>query len=132
MTAGALPRSQVRHVGTRAHARRRPVVRPLVIFTLAVILAFFAVIYSRISLDRTAFELQRLEKQISVEQEAHWDLRVNYARLQAPGLITQRAAALGLVYPETRYTIEISGMADRVGGPEDRWMDLRALFVEQS
>jgi len=132
MTAGALPRSRARHVGTRAHARRSPVVRPLVIFTLAVILAFFAVIYSRISLDRTAFELQRLEKEITVEQERHWDLRVDYARLQAPDLITQRAAALGLVYPENRYTIEISGMADTVGGPEDRWMDLRALFVEQS
>ncbi len=131
MTAGALPRSRVRHVGTRAHTRRSPVVRPLVIFTLAVILAFFAVIYSRISLDRTAFELQRLEREITAEQERHWDLRVDYARLQAPDLITQRAAALGLVYPETRHTIEISGMADTVGGPEDRWMDLRALFVEQ-
>ncbi len=132
MTAGALPRSRVRPVGARAHTRRSPVVRPLVIFTLAVILAFFAVIYSRISLDRTAFELQRLEREITAEQERHWDLRVDYARLQAPDLITQRAAALGLVYPETRHTIEISGMADTVGGPEDRWMDLRALFVEQS
>ena len=52
MTAGALPRSRARSVGARAHTRRSPVVRPLVIFTLAVILAFFAVIYSRISLDR--------------------------------------------------------------------------------
>jgi len=101
------------------------------VFTLAVILAFFAVIYSRISLDRTAFELQRLDREIAVEQELHWDLRVDYARLQSPDLITQRAAALGLVYPEDRRTIEISGMADTVGGPEDRWMDLRALFVEQ-
>ncbi|MEA2010488.1 MAG: hypothetical protein U9N78_07275 [Actinomycetota bacterium] len=131
MTAGALPRSRVRQVGARSHSRRRPVVRPLAIFTAVVILAFFAVIYSRISLDRTAFELQRLEKEITAEQERHWDLRVDYARLQAPDLITQRAAALGLVYPETRHTIEIAGMADTVGGPEDRWMDLRALFVEQ-
>lgn len=131
MTAGALPRSTARRVGAREQTRRRPVVRPLVIFTIAVILTFFAVIYSRISLDRTAFELQRLDREIAAEQEIHWDLRVDYARLQAPALITQRAAALGLVYPEDRYTIEISGMADAVGGPEDRWMDLRALFVEQ-
>ena len=132
MTAGALPRSAAPHARTRTHARRRPVVRPLLVFTLAVILAFFAVIYSRISLDRTAFELQRLDREIAVEQERHWDLRVDYARLQSPDLITQRAAALGLVYPEDRHTIEISGMAGTVGGPEDRWMDLRALFVEQS
>jgi len=131
MTAGALPRSRARHVGAGARTRSRPVVRPLVIFTMAVILAFFAVIYSRSSLDRTAFELQRLDHEIAAEQERHGDLRVDYARLQAPDLITQRAAALGLVYPEDRRTIEISGMADTVGGPEDRWMDLRALFVEQ-
>jgi hypothetical protein len=131
MTAGALPRSTVRHVGARSRARRRPVVRPFLIFTIAVILVFFAVTYSRISLDRTAFELQRLDREIAGEQDRHWDLRVDYARLQAPELITQRAAALGLVYPEDRQTIEISGMANAVGGPEDRWMDLRALFVEQ-
>lgn len=131
MTAGALPQSRARHVGARVRVRKRPAVRPLAIFTLAVILAFFAVIYSRISLDRTAFELQRLEQEIAVEQERHWDLRVDYAGLQAPDLITQRAAALGLVYPEDRRTIEISWMADAVGGPEDRWMDLRALLLEQ-
>ncbi len=131
MTASALPRSRGRHVGVRTHGRRRPVVRPLVVFTMAVILVFFAVIYSRISLDRTAFELQSLDREIAAEQEHHWDLRVEYARLQAPDLITQRAAALGLVYPDDRYTIEISGMVDANGGPEDRWMALRALFVEQ-
>lgn len=131
MTASALPRWGGRHVGVRTHARKRPVVRPLVIFTMAVILVFFAVIYSRISLDRTAFELQSLDREIAAEQEHHWDLRVEYARLQAPDLITQRAAALGLVYPDDRYTIEISGMVDANGGPEDRWMALRALFVEQ-
>ncbi len=131
MTAGALPRSGGRQVGVRTHARKRPVVRPFVIFTMAVILVFFAVIYSRISLDRTAFELQSLDREIVAEQERHWDLRVEYARLQAPDLITQRAAALGLVYPDDRYTIEISGMVDANGGPEDRWMALRALFVEQ-
>ncbi len=131
MTAGALPRSGGRRVGVRTHGRKRPVVRPLVIFTMAVILVFFAVIYSRISLDRTAFELQSLDREIAAEQERHWDLRVEYARLQAPDLITQRAAALGLVYPDDRYTIEISGMVDANGGPEDRWMALRALFVEQ-
>ncbi len=131
MTAGALPRSGGRRVGVRTHGRKRPVVRPLVIFTMAVILVFFAVIYSRISLDRTAFELQSLDREIAAEQEHHWDLRVEYARLQAPDLITQRAAALGLVYPDDRYTIEISGMVDANGGPEDRWMALRALFVEQ-
>jgi cell division protein FtsL len=129
MTAGAIPRSAGRHAGRRTKAR--PVVRPLVIFVLAVTIAFFAVIYSRISLDRTAFELQLLEREIAAQEERHWDLRAEHARLQAPDRITQRAAELGLVYPDDRQAIEVRGVESVVGGPEDRWMDLRALFVEQ-
>lgn len=129
MTAGAIPRSAGRHAGRRTKAR--PVIRPLVIFVLAVTIAFFAVIYSRISLDRTAFELQLLEREIAAQEERHWDLRAEHARLQAPDRITQRAAELGLVYPDDRQAIEVRGVESVVGGPEDRWMDLRALLVEQ-
>jgi cell division protein FtsL len=129
MTAGAFPRTTGQPL---ARTRRsRPVVRPLVIFILAVTLAFFAVIYSRISLDRTAFELQRLERQIAAEEQLHWDLRAEHARLQAPGRITQRAAELGLVYPVDQHSIEVTGVEREVGGPEDRLTDLRALFMEQ-
>jgi cell division protein FtsL len=129
MTAGAFPRTTSRR--PRSRTRTRPVVRPLVIFALAVILAFFAVIYSRISLDRTAFEIQRLEREIATQEQLHWDLRVEHARLQAPDRITQRAAELGLVYPEDRQTIELTGFEAVAGGPEDRWLDLRALLLEQ-
>jgi cell division protein FtsL len=102
-----------------------------VIFVLIVIAAFFVVIYARISLDRTAFELQRLNRAIEAEQEHYWDLRVEYARLQSPDRVTQRAAEIGLVYPEDRRMIEVSGVTDTVGGPEDRWTEMRALFSEQ-
>jgi len=129
MTAGAIPRSAAHHSGRRSKAR--PVVRPLLIFILAVTIAFFAVIYSRISLDRTAFELQLLDREIAVQEERHWDLRAEHARLQTPDRITQRAAELGLVYPDDRRAIEVTGVESVIGGPEDRWMDLRALFVEQ-
>lgn len=129
MTAGAFPRTPARPLGRTR--RTRPVVRPLVIFILAVTLAFFAVIYSRISLDRTAFELQLLEREIAAEEELHWDLRAEHARLQAPDRITQRAAELGLVYPDDRQPIEVTGVERGVGGPEDRLTDFRALFVEQ-
>ncbi len=129
MTAGAFPRTSARPL-TRTK-RTRPVVRPLVIFILAVTMAFFAVIYSRISLDRTAFELQLLERGIVAEEELHWDLRAEHARLQAPDRITQRAAELGLVYPLDRRSIEVTGIERGVGGSEDRLTDLRALFLEQ-
>jgi len=130
MTAGALPRTTTRRA--RSRTRSRPIVRPLLIFVLAVIIAFFAVIYSRISLDRTAFEIQLLEREIAAQEQLHWDLRVDHARLQAPDRITQRAAELGLVYPDDRQTIELTGVEAVVGGPEDRWLDLRALLLEQS
>ena len=129
MTAGAFPRTTTRRLRTRTGTR--PVVRPLLIFVLAVVLAFFAVIYSRISLDRTAFEIQLLEREIATQEQLHWDLRVEHARLQAPDRITQRAAELGLVYPNDRQTIELTGVEAVVGGPQDRWLDLRALLLEQ-
>lgn len=130
MTAGAFPRTPVRTI--RSGRRARPVVRPLVIFILVVVAAFFAVIYSRISLDRTAFELQHLNRAIAAEQEHYWDLRVEYARLQAPDRVTQRAAEIGLVYPDDVRTLEVTGVTKTVGGPEDRWTQMRALFIEQS
>jgi len=130
MTAGAFPRTTTRRARTGTGSR--PVVRPLLIFVLAVIIAFFAVIYSRISLDRTAFEIQLLDRQIATQEQLHWDLRVEHARLQAPDRITKRAVELGLVYPDDRQTIELTGVEAVVGGPEDRWLDLRALLLEQS
>jgi cell division protein FtsL len=72
------------------------------VFAVAVLIAFFGMIYSRISLDRTAFELQDLEGQITEQQELMDELRVEAARLQDPALITSRAADLGLVYPQER------------------------------
>jgi len=129
MTAGTFAKTAARPLGRTP--RTRPVVRPLVIFILAVTLAFFVIIYSRISLDRTAFELQLLEREIAAEEELHWDLRAEHARLQAPDRITQRAADLGLVYPVDRRSIEVTGVEPGVGGPEDRLTNLRALFVEQ-
>jgi cell division protein FtsL len=129
MTAGAFPGTAARPL--RRTRRTRPVVRPLVIFILAVTLAFFAVIYSRISLDRTAFELQLLEREIAAEEELHWDLRAEHARLLAPDRVTQRAAELGLVYPDDRQPIEVAGVERGIGDPEDRLTDFRALFMEQ-
>jgi len=72
------------------------------VFVVAVLIAFFGMIYSRISLDRTAFELQELESQITEQQELMDQQRVEAARLQDPAIITSRAADLGLVYPESR------------------------------
>ena len=103
MTTQALPQRR-RRARSRSAAIpapvHRPRLRPLVVFVVAVLIAFFGMIYSRISLDQTAFELQELDNQIAEQQELMDQLRVDAARLQDPALIADRAADMGLVYPE--------------------------------
>ncbi len=125
---------QSRRSGRKSGARRatpsatRPVLRPLVVFTLAVILAFFAMIYSRISLDRTAFELRGIEQQLATEERLHWDLRLELARLQDPRRITEAAAGLGLVYPDQRIPIEAPGVTAPPAEGYARWTASRSLL----
>ncbi len=127
MTAGTLPR--LPRLARRRRAASRPVARPLVVFTVAVILVFFGVIYSRISLDRIAFELHGIEQTIAEEERLHWDLRLELARLQDPNRIAEAAAELGLVYPEERITIEAPGVVATTDGNQ-RWTASRALLTE--
>ncbi len=106
MTTQALPQRplqpRTRRATRAAHRRARPRVRPLAVFVLAVVLAFFAMIYSRISLDRTAFELQELDHEITQEQQLMDRLRVQTARRLDPIGITRRAEEMGLVFPDER------------------------------
>jgi len=88
------------HRATHAVAHK-PKLRPWIIFTLAVVLAFFGMIYSRISLDRTAFELDELADRIAEEETRFLELEVEVAQLQNPARIDRLAGELGLKYPET-------------------------------
>jgi len=110
MTSQALPRAAVPGAQRTLPARRSsvPRVRPLAVFVIAVLVAFFGMIFSRISVDRTAFELEELDGQISVELERKDRLRVETARLVDPSRITARADELGLVYPERRTPLRVS------------------------
>jgi len=84
------------------------------VFTLAAVLALFGMIYARISLDRSAFELAKLETRISQEQARYWDLRVERARLLDPIRVSQAAERLGMVFPDERIPIEVDGVTPRV------------------
>jgi len=131
MTTESLPRNGWLRRRSASVPGARPGIRPLVIFVLAVILAFFAVIYSRISLDRSAFELQKLEDAITTEEARHWDLRVEVARLQDPDRITRIASGMGLVYPSERVTLEVGDIEVEAGDGDYRWSELRALLSER-
>ena len=130
-TALARRRLSPRRIARVGEVRARPRLRPLVFFVVIVIAAFFTMIFARISLDRTAFELQKLEDQISVEQARHGDLRVEIARLQDPERITRAAASMGLVYPDERVSIEVPGLGGAGIEQEHRRTELRALLAAQ-
>ena len=110
---------------------KSPGLRPWLIFALCVIVAFFGLIVSRISLDRSAFVLDELEEEIARAEARHWDLRLEVARLQDPQRIASAAAEMGMVFPEERMALDVP-VADEQGlDPEYRWAQLRALLTAQ-
>ena len=79
---------------------------------------FFTLIYSRIYLDRAAFEITRLEGQIN-EQEARFDeLRLEVAQLESPQRIYAEAERMGMVLPEQGRTV-FAPMPEPAAGIEE-------------
>lgn len=113
------------------HGRMRPRLQPWIIFALAVVVAFFGLIYSRISLDQSAFVLEDLEQQIEIEEARHWDLRAEVAGLQSPVRITRVAQEMGMIYPVELASLEVEGVDASELDPEYRWAQLRALLAAQ-
>jgi len=89
---------------------RGPRMLPLFLFVIAVVAVFFAMIFLRISLDETAFELAEIEAGIELQESMQLDLRYDLAGLKDPQRITTEAERIGLVYPEARVTIAVDGL----------------------
>jgi hypothetical protein len=96
-----------------------------------VIVAFFGLIYSRISLDRSAFEIQELEGQIVVQEDLHWQLRYELAQIQDPARLELDIAQLGLVYPEERVALSVPVVGIDELNPDYRWAQLKAILSAQ-
>ena len=111
----------------RSHAR----LRPWLVFAAVVIFAFFGLIFSRVPLDRSGFELDELERQITTEESRFRDLTLEVARLQDPVRITEIAAAAGLVYPEERFELAVAGIDAELLDTEYRWAQLKAVLTAQ-
>lgn len=82
-----------------------PRIVPLLFYTLLVVALFFAMIYLRIALDRTAFELDELERSIELEESRTLDLRLQLAQLQDPIRIANEAQRIGMTHPDERRTL---------------------------
>lgn len=106
-------------------------IRPWIVFAAVVIFAFFGLIFSRVSLDRSGFDLDDLETQIEIEQARHKDLRAEVARLQDPDRITAIALENGLVYPDERIAMEVPGLASEGINNDVRWAQLKAVLTAQ-
>jgi len=101
-----------------------PRIVPLLFFTVLVVAIFFAMIYLRIAMDRSAFELDVINDEINLEQSRTLDLRLELAQLQDPQRIAAQAAEIGLVYPEEQITLMVEGERvradiDEAPGPID-------------
>ncbi len=110
---------------------RVPRIRSWLIFTLAVIAAFFLLIYSRIALDRSAFDLKDIEEQIAVEETRYWNLQLDVARLDSPQRIMEAATEMGLVYPSEVRKLTVPIHDARVSVGDDRWAEVKALLGAQ-
>jgi hypothetical protein len=111
--------------------RPRPRISHWILFAVAVIVAFFGLIYSRISLDRSAFEIQELEGQIAVQEDLHWQLRYELAQIQDPARLELDIAQLGLVYPEERVALSVPVVGIDELNPDYRWAQLKAILSAQ-
>lgn len=78
---------------------RKPSVAPWMIMVLIAVVAFFGLGFARTSLDRSAFELAELNKQIDSQEALNEDLRLEVARLENPARIAPLADQMGLVIP---------------------------------
>ncbi|MDJ0953718.1 MAG: hypothetical protein QNJ81_08560 [Acidimicrobiia bacterium] len=110
---------------------RRTKISHWVIFALAVTVAFFGLIYSRISLDHSAFEIQELEEQIAVQEQLHWQLRYELAQIQDPAALDEHIADLGMVYPEERVALSVPVVRVDELSPDYRWAQLKAILSAQ-
>lgn len=102
-----------------------------IVFAIAVTVAFFGLIYSRISLDNSAFEIQNLEDQIAAQEDMHWQLRMELAELQDPAALDQQITELGMVYPENRVALKVPVVSVDELDPDYRWAQLKAILSAQ-
>jgi cell division protein FtsL len=115
MTSQAVPYAarRAREKSAAADHVGSPRIVPLLFFTVLVVAIFFAMIYLRIAMDRSAFELDAVNDQITLEESRTLDLRLELAQLQDPQRIAAQAAQIGLVYPEDHITLVVTGERGR-------------------
>jgi len=132
MTSQAIPRpiGRSRDSADSRAVSGGPRIIPLIFFTILVIGVFFLMIYLRIALDRTAFELDTLTDRIAIEESVQLDLRLELAQLQDPQRIATQAQEIGLVFPDERVALVVAPIS-AVGETSSEEAPLSALSTNR-
>lgn len=125
-----VPRRREFHVVIAPRAGRKRI-GGWVGLAITIAASFFLLISSRIALDRSAFVLEDVERDIATQEARYWDLRLQVTDLQSPDRIAALATQMGMVYPIELHTVEVPGLGDPGPGIEERWADLKALLGAQ-
>jgi cell division protein FtsL len=131
MTArpASTPRAERRLKVIKGGRVLRPTLGTWMVFTAVAIALFFALIMSRVALDKPALELSDLTDQIAAGQAHFQQLRLEVARLQSPERIVSRAQDLGLVYPEDVKVLIADGVGDETPAEGDRFADVKSIYT---
>jgi cell division protein FtsL len=92
---------------------QRLVLAPWMIMVIIGVVAFLGLGFARTSLDRSAFELDGLNRAIAEQEALNEQLRLEIARMENPARVAPLAEEMGLVIPgDTRQLL-----VDLDGGP---------------
>jgi cell division protein FtsL len=98
----------------------RPTLAPWAIMALIGVIAFLGLGFARTSLDKSAFELEELNRSIAEQEANNEQLRLEIARLENPARVAPLAEELGLVIPGATRQL----LVDLVpGGPAVAYVD---------
>ncbi len=92
--------------------RLRPALAPWMMMVLIGVVAFLGLGFARTSLDKSAFELDRLNRAIAEQEATNEQLRLEIARMENPARIAPLAEELGLVIPQNTRQLLVD-----LGGP---------------
>lgn len=102
MTAIPVPRSakNERLRVLKGRRIRKVSLAPWMIMVILAVVAFLGLGFARTSLDRSAFQLDELDKSIAEQAAINQSLRLELARLENPARIAPLAEELGMVLPD--------------------------------
>ena len=96
----------------RGRKLHRPALAPWMVMALIGVIAFLGLGFARTSLDKSAFELDRLNRAITEQEAVNEQLRLEIARLENPARVAPLAEEMGLVIP-----VDTRQLLVDLGGP---------------